>query len=303
MPAPHFAVCAAGLLLRGPYFFLLVSPMYIQRDQNCISIYGAGAFSAEHTFECGQCFRWNRNPDGSYTGVAFSTAARISGDDSVIRVYSSAPDSDVIWRDYLDLDRDYESISRGFFTDEFTRAAVNYGAGLRILRQQPWEALCSFILSQCNNMARIKGIVSRLCRTFGEPIGDFDSNACYDFPTPERLSRLNADELAPLGAGYRAGYILSAARDIACGNLSLDGLSQMPTGSARDRVMRLPGVGRKVADCFLLFGLGRMDAFPVDTWIKKASVHYPGGLDPQAFGEYAGIAQQYIFYYTRSNRL
>jgi len=277
--------------------------MNIETSGNCISVYGAGPFSPANTFGCGQCFRWDAQPDGSYVGVAFSKVVRVSGDDRVIRVHAPLSDFDRIWRGYLDLDRDYESLCAGFSDDAFTRAALRHGAGLRILKQQPWEALCSFILSQCNNIIRIKGIVSRLCRLFGAPIQGGDGGTYYAFPSPDRLCGLCEADLAPLKAGYRAGYILAAARQVQSGALRFDELARMPTGAARERVMGLYGVGRKVADCFLLFGLQRMDAFPVDTWMRKAAAYYPGGLSAAAFGDCAGIAQQYIFHYMRSNRL
>lgn len=252
-------------------------------------------FSAAHTFDCGQCFRWMRQPDGSYKGVAGGRPATIYDKDGRAVIECDPGDLDY-FNNYLDLDRDYASIALSFPRDDFTSAAIEHGYGLRILRQEPWEALISFIISQCNNIQRIQGIISRLCSLFGDKIAD----DLYAFPTAERLAQLCEEDLAPLRAGYRAAYILSAAKSVASGSFVPDDIYSMDTPEARKALMSLNGVGGKVADCVLLFGYGKLDAFPVDTWMKKARAYYPGGMDPTSFGSYAGIAQQYIFYYARS---
>ena len=256
----------------------------------------AQELSIEHTFRSGQCFRFRKNADGSYTFIAFSRVCHIREADG--RVYISDEDA-ALWRRYFDLDRDYNTIFETFPQDAFTREALRYGAGLRVLRQEPWEALCAFILSQCNNIPRIMRIMDTLCTLFGKPILS-EGETFYAFPTSETLAALTPEALAPLRAGYRAKYLLGAARAVACGALDFKALEKMDTASARTAVMALDGIGQKVADCFLLFGLGRGDAFPIDTWMKKASAFYPGGFDAAAVGSNAGIAQQYIFYYARA---
>lgn len=256
----------------------------------------AHELSIKHTFRCGQCFRFRENADGSYTFIAFSRVCRIYESDG--SVYISDEDA-ALWRRYFDLDRDYGAIFRTFPRDDFTRAALRHGAGLRVLRQEPWEALCAFIISQCNNIPRIMRIMDVFCTLFGEPIVS-GSETFYAFPTSEKIAGLPLEALAPLRAGYRAKYLLGAARAVSSGALDFQALAHLSTEEAREKVMMLDGVGRKVADCFLLFGLARDDAFPVDTWMRKARAYYPGGFDAAAFGQNAGIAQQYIFYYARA---
>jgi N-glycosylase/DNA lyase len=178
-------------------------------------------------------------------------------------------------------------------------APVEYGAGIRILRQERWEALCSFILSQCNNIPRIKKIIETLCAYFGAPV-DFMGRSYFTFPTAEQIAALSPEDLAPLRSGYRAPYVIAAARAVASGELDLDALAGTDTATARAALKALPGVGDKVANCAILFGLHQLDAFPIDTWMKKAiSANFGDGFDPKIFSPYAGIAQQYLFYHAR----
>ena len=257
-------------------------------------------FDIKHTFDCGQCFRFV--PDGEgYTGVAFGKAVKLSHTENGFIIETSQEDFETIWKSFLDLETDYDKISEGFPKDNFTRSAIEFGRGLRILRQEPWEALCSFIISQCNNIPRIQSIITRLCSLFGDEIL-WQVKTLYTFPDARRISALSHEDLEPLRCGYRASYIINAARCVANGQIDFGVLSSMDTTMARKKIMELEGVGPKVADCFLLFGLHKLDAFPVDTWMKKAEAYYGGKFDPSLFGDYAGIAQQYIFYYARSGR-
>ena len=249
------------------------------------------------TFECGQCFRWNADEDGVYRGVAMGYPAKLwrSGD----WIYLRSEGSDGLWRDYFDLERDYDAAAAGLHGGEYLDGCIEYGRGIRILRQEPWEALCSFIISQCNNITRIKGIVERLCKSFGEPL-ELDGERCYSFPSAETIAALEPSQLEPLRSGYRAGYILSAARAVSEGRLELSELIDIDGGEARRRLMELPGVGAKVANCVVLFGLYHMEAFPIDVWIRRAlREHFPPDFDPASLGDCAGLAQQYIFYRAR----
>ncbi|MGI5976342.1 MAG: DNA-3-methyladenine glycosylase family protein [Candidatus Limivicinus sp.] len=250
------------------------------------------------TFECGQCFRWNPDEEGVYSGVVRGHGAEIREEDGGVYIRSDAPPG--LWRDYFDLDRDYCEISRGFRGSEYLENCVKYGMGIRILRQEPWEVLCSFIISQCNNIKRIKGIVERLCRSYGEEF-EFDGRQLFSFPSPERLAGLSESDLAVLRCGYRAEYILTAARAVSEGSLDLDSLIHTDYLSAKNELLKLRGIGEKVANCVVLFGLRHMEAFPIDVWIRRAlKEHFPPDFDPDSLGEYAGLAQQYIFYYARS---
>ena len=274
----------------------MIQPIF---HQNTIQIPLNFPFSLEHIFTCGQCFRWQVSSRGGYVGVAFGRPVRVWTEQGALFLRSTPQDFEEVWRDYFDLDRDYQAITRDFLINPFMEQAVAYGEGLRILRQDPWETLISFLISQCNRIPRIQAILDRLCRTFGTPV-ELEGETLYTFPSPALLAGLTPEDLAPLRAGYRTPYLLSAARSIAEGRFSLEQTAQLDTSQARAALLELPGVGKKVADCILLFGLGRLEAFPVDTWMKKAGSFYP---HPEAFGPYAGVAQQYIFHYARSTGL
>ena len=257
---------------------------------------GARQLNIEKTFECGQCFRWNRDAAGVYTGVAYGRVLRIwqEGED----IFCSAPEEEMaFWGNYFDLDADYESASATFLEPEYLKECAAFGRGIRILRQEPWEALCSFIISQCNNIPRIKNIVEALCRLCGEELdGGF-----FAFPTAERLAQLDAEALSSIRSGYRAQYIINAARAVCSGELKLDGLKELAPEEALKKVTEIHGVGTKVANCFLLYGMHMTDRFPIDTWMKRAlKEHFPPDFDPAILGGFSGLAQQYIFYYTRS---
>lgn len=274
----------------------------IKEEKGFIRLIGDQPFSPKHTFECGQCFRWYPDARGGYVGVAGGRVARVWRDKESLCITGDVDDYKGFWQNYLDLGRDYFDISRAFAKDDFTRKAVEYGMGMRILRQEPWEALCSFIISQCNNIPRIQKIISVLCEEFGEPI-EFEGNAYKTFPSPEKIAALPDRGLDMLRAGYRAPYIINAAREVSGGKVDFGSIKEMDTFTAEQYIMALNGVGRKVADCFLLFGMGKLDAFPVDTWMKKAEPYYSQGLRNGDFGEFAGIAQQYIFYFARSTKI
>lgn len=254
-------------------------------------------FDLETTLDCGQCFRFARNEDGGWHGVAGHRPLTISQtNQGILLKHVTEEDFESFWRVYFDLDRDYAAVQRTFPAHPRLQPCLEFAAGMRILRQDPLEALVGFIISQNNNVPRIKGIVRRLCESFGEPIGEE-----YAFPTPQRLAALSAEDLAPLRSGWRAAYILDAARKVACGDLDLDQVAQMPIVEARKALQTIHGVGPKVAECVLLYGMGRLEAFPLDVWMKRAMTDLFPDLTPEDFGQYAGIAQQYIFHYCRSN--
>jgi len=261
-----------------------------------LSIAKAAEFDIKKTFECGQCFRWNADEDGIYTGIVGNKVLKIRELGGSV-VCDCEEDELPFWRDYFDLDVDYAEAASRFTQPEYLRLCADYGAGIRILRQESWEALCSFIISQCNNIPRIKKIIEALCVSFGEEL----SVDTYSFPSAERLASLSESDLAPLRSGYRASYILDAARAVSEGRLSFDELRDMPAEEALAKVKEINGVGDKVANCFMLYGLHRMDRFPIDVWMKRAlKSHFPDDFDPEVLGEFSGLAQQYIFYYART---
>ena len=235
-----------------------------------VRVTGAGRFSPVHTFECGQCFRWTPDEAGWYIGVAGGKAANVRVDNGDILISCSLEDFDGFWRSYLDLDRNYDLLKDAFCIDDFTSEAVEFGSGMRILRQEPFETLISFILSQCNNIKRIRGIVHALSKLSGKEI-DFHGKLYYAFPEPSELARLSLSDLQPLKAGYRAPYILEAAKAVLSGEVNFTKIGAMETGDARREIMKLYGVGEKVANCFLLFGMGKLDAFPRRCMDKKSA--------------------------------
>ena len=272
---------------------------YFKHD-NEIEITGPIDFDPAKIFECGQCFRWEPDNSGVYTGVVGNRVARIRSSGESIFISCSLEDFETFWHGYFDLEHDYAEIRSRLSLDSFMRDAVEYGKGIRILHQDNWEALCSFIISQCNNIPRIKKIISALCYEFGEKL-EFFGEDFYSFPSAAVIAALSPDDLSHIRCGYRAPYIINAAKAVATGDINLDALAQGTIEAARVALMKLQGVGSKVADCVLLFGFHMLDAFPLDVWMKRAvAEHFSPGFDPVVFSPYAGLAQQYIFFYTRS---
>ena len=269
-------------------------------------IENAKNFDIKQIFECGQAFRFNPAPDGGYEGVAFGRYLHVEQPDAGVLIHAPKKDYDAIWHTYFDMDRDYQAIidalSRG---DDVMRAAAAYGSGIRVLNQDTFECLISFIISQSNNIPRIKGIIERLCENFGQKLASPDGRTFYAFPTLERLSEASTDDLCVIRAGFRAKYIRDAVDKICSGDVDLSALRGMDVLSGREELKKINGVGDKVANCVLLFGAGKADAFPVDTWIKKALLKFYGGrgFDPSVFSPYCGLAQQYLFYYARENKI
>lgn len=270
---------------------------YIYKDGTMI-VKNVTSLDLGETLDCGQSFRWRDKGDGSFTGVAYEKLVTVTIQNGDLHIENTTEqDFEKIWRNYFDLDLDYDSIRSSIGEiHPVLKEASAYAPGIRILRQEPWEALCTFIISQNNNIKRIKGIVDRLCTTFGNKIGDTDF---YTFPTAESLAKLTPDDLAPLRAGFRNKYIIDASRKVANGEVDLEKCKNVPYDDARAELCKIKGVGNKVADCTLLFGMHRIEAFPIDVWMRRAMERLFPGMTGEDFGEYAGIAQQYIFHYAR----
>lgn len=251
-------------------------------------------FSLGGTLMSGQCFRWSAD-GGGFAGIANGRWVRMTQQLGYILVEGDSRGD--VWEDYLDLATDYDAI-RAEVTALDPRLAQSAAISgqVRILRQQPWEALCSFVISQNNNIGRIRLIVGRLCELCGRRI-----DGGFDFPEPETVAALSEDSLTEIGCGYRAGYIVAAAQAVAQGNLSFDQLRSLPVDEARARLTAVRGIGPKVADCALLYGLHRLECFPRDVWIKRALAE---GLvsEAVAHSRYAGVAQQFVFEYIRTQK-
>jgi len=275
--------------------------MEIIKHKNEIELKKTADFDLKKTFECGQCFRWDMDENNVFTGVALGRVMKLRQSDDSIFITCSENDFNKIWKFYFDIERDYKQIRQQLCIDDFMKRATEYGKGIRILRQEKWEALCSFIVSQNNNIPRIKSIIYSLCKEFGDEI-KFDNKNYYTFPSVEKVASLNIEMLSPLRCGYRAEYIIRSAKMIADGLVDLEKLAADSPENARTSLKKFHGVGDKVANCVLLFGLHMLDAFPVDVWMKRAvEKHYGSGFDPKIFNPYAGIAQQYIFNYIRNS--
>ncbi len=263
------------------------------------------SFEPEDIFECGQCFRWNKNEDGSYTGVAFNRLLTVSKTDDGI-MFS---DDSKIWNEYFDLNTDYAEIKKTLSADEITKKAIEKGQGIRILKQDFFETVISFIISQNNNIPRIKGIVEKLCERYGKEI----EKGYYAFPEKEILAVLKREDLTFLRAGYRDSYIIDAAQKLTNNEINMEIVKNAPIEEARKEISKIKGVGPKVADCILLFGAARYEVFPTDVWMKRVLTRLYGfeNLTPnqinafakEKYGNLAGFAQQYLFYSAREENL
>ncbi len=263
-------------------------------------------FSPENTFFNGQCFRWNKEGD-SFVGVVESRLLRLKKQGDYLYV-EGLEEGDRLWlENYLGFEDDLEEKERAIGEiDDIMRAAVQHGRGMHMLRQEPFETLISFIISANNHIPRIKSLVEKLARNYGEEIVP----GYYSFPTAARLAQVSIEELRELGTGYRDRYIHHAANLVASGELDLSELYGLSSKEAGRELEKAKGVGKKVASCVLLFAFGKRDSFPVDTWIKKAlTIHYPEEIKKYPsvddflrgyFGEDSGLAQQYLFHYMRT---
>ena len=250
------------------------------------------------TFECGQCFRWQKNSENSYTGIFKGKKLELSQlTPNTIILSTDMSDFKKIWYKYFDLETDYKKIGENITTlHPILKKAYIECSGIRILRQEPWETLCSFIISQNNNIPRIKKIIKSLCDLFGDKI---ENSKEKSFPSSDVISKLNLEDLEPIRSGFRAKYILDAARKISSKIVDFNKIENLDYIDAKNELMKIKGVGPKVADCVLLYGFHRLEAFPEDVWIKKVMNKFFKNESPKIFGEYAGIAQQYLYHYSR----
>ena len=264
-------------------------------------------FDPAQTFDCGQCFRWTEEADLSWTGVAGNYVANVK---AVPSECSSSDKVDIIvegtgteefWRDYLDLDSDYAAMSKALMDrePEIMPGACEAGRGIRILRQDFWEATLDFIISQNNNIPRIRGCIEKLSEKFGKPLGEFRGRERYGLPAPETLAGLSREDLADVHLGYRDEYIIKTASQ----------WLEMTEKERKASVIDFPGIGPKVESCIRLFGLHEMEAFPIDVWVARLMNRFYGfeekdkkgmkAFADKRFGALAGLAQQYLFYYIR----
>lgn len=267
--------------------------MNFSTDLSCIK-FEMKNFDLEQTLNCGQCFRWKPTGDGGFCGAAGSFPAVMYQSGDEITVHSAADEA--FWRNYLDVDADYEGMIASFSGVEQMKEPCRVAGKIRILKQDGWEAIASFILSQNNNIKRISGIIERFCETFGDEV----EPGVYSFPPPERIANCTVEDLAPLRCGFRARYLIDGAKKVCDKTVDIEKLYTLPIDDARDMLKQIVGVGDKVADCALLFGFYRLECFPKDVWIRRAVAEFfPDGL-PEEMLPFAGVAQQFIFHYMRT---
>lgn len=260
--------------------------------------------SPEKTFNCGQCFRFYSEEEG-FCGIAHGRILHVRKTEKGLYLFPVPAEDESLWADYFDAETDYRAVSEKFSHDPVMREAAAAAEGIRLLNQDPFETIITFIVSANNNIPRIRSIIEKICRACGTEL----CGGMYAFPTPEQLCTLAPGQLRELGAGYRAEYIADTAAFIACGE-DLHRYYEMDYKTAKKQLCGLKGIGPKVADCILLFAYKKKEAFPVDVWLKRCL----GELyrfDPkndkeseafalERYGEYAGIAQQFLFYYMRT---
>ena len=274
------------------------------------------SFEPKHIFECGQCFRWEKEDDGSYTGIVKNNVINVKKVNNEIIFNSIGADNlEKLVKEYFDLDRNYEDIKNTLSkVDIYLENSINYGNGIRILNQDLWETIISFIISANNNIPRIKGIINRLSYKYGNKF-IWNNKEYYTFPTVESLSNATVEELRKIGLGFRDIRVYETTQKILNKQVDLEELhKEKDTKKIREILLTLPGVGPKVADCILLFStLKRFDVFPIDVWVRrvmndlyiknedesKVDKKEIEKLAKEKYGNLEGIAQQYLFYWKR----
>lgn len=280
--------------------------MVIEKASDGVIIKDIKSFNIFHTFDCGQCFRFELEADKSYTGVAFGKVLNVSqSDDNIYFKNTSLDDFNKIWADYFDIKRDYCKIKSSISKDKIINCAVNFGFGIRILKQDIWECIISFIISQRNSIPKIKKVISLFCEKYGDEI-IFNNKKYYSFPSVDMLINLKKADLAFLKCGYRDEYIIDAIKKVYNKEIDFEKIKNAPIMEAKNELKKVKGIGDKVADCILLFSAQRFEAFPVDTWIKKVMQDRYNISDSEIssftenyFGDNCGFAQQYLFYCER----
>ena len=274
------------------------------------------SFEPKHIFECGQCFRWEKEDDGSYTGIVKNNVINVKKVNNEVIFYSIGADNlEELVKEYFDLERNYEDIKNTLSkVDSYLENSINYGNGIRILNQDLWETIISFIISANNNIPRIKGIINRLSYKYGNKI-IWNNKEYYTFPTVESLSNATVEELRKTGLGFRDIRVYETTQKILNKQVDLEELhKEKDTKKIREILLTLSGVGPKVADCILLFStLKRFDVFPIDVWVRrvmndlyiknedesKVDKKEIEKIAKEKYGNLEGIAQQYLFYWKR----
>ena len=299
----------------------------VQIDDKSIMIKGVTNFNIKQILECGQCFRWEKISDTNYIVVAYRRVIEIVQEGDNVTIHNTnIDDFKNIWRNYFDLDTDYTTLKVELSKDETLKKSVEFGYGIRILNQDPFEMLISFIVSARNSIPSIMKTIKKMSEKWGDELS-YKGNTYYAFPTPEQFKSATLEEIKETGASFRSKYIFdtigkvnSAEEAKNSGVLSdelrifdLDYIKSLPTDECHVALQNFMGVGAKVADCIMLFSMEKKSAFPVDVWVKRAMIHFYVAPDVSLnkirvfgrdkFGELSGLAQQYLFYYARENNI
>jgi N-glycosylase/DNA lyase len=291
----------------------------IEKFKHGVIIKEVKNFELNHVFDCGQCFRWNRQENGNYIGVAFGRVIEVEKKGKDIYIYNtSIEDTEAIWIDYFDLKRDYSEIKDELSKDSYLKLSVEFGNGIRLLRQEPFEIIVSFIISANNRIPMIKKCIDKISEKWGKKV-KYKDKTYYSFPEVSELSKASVEELEACSTGFRAKYIKDTVEKIFSNaknpkdEYDIDFINAQNDDECHKALCNFMGIGPKVADCIMLFSMQKYSAFPVDVWVKRAMMHFYVAPDVSLkkirefgrnrFGNLSGFAQQYLFYYARENNI
>ena len=278
-----------------------------------VIIHGVKNFNIKQILECGQCFRWNKLSDNNYIIVAYNRVLEIFQDeDDVILYNTNEEEFNDIWYEYFDLGTDYDVIKLELSKDSILKQSVEYGYGIRILNQEPFEMLLSFIISARNSIPSIKRTINKISELWGDKL-EYKGETYYSFPRPEQLIDVTEDDIRSTGASFRSKYLIDTIAQINHNPNRLKFISSLQDDECHKALQEFRGVGEKVADCIMLFSMKKTSAFPVDVWVKRAMMYFynaeEGSLSKirkfarDKFGDISGYAQQYLFYNARENKI
>lgn len=291
----------------------------IEKFEDGIIVKEVQNFELAHIFECGQCFRWNKMDNGSYIGVAFGKVIEVEKRENDVLIYNiSEEEFENLWVYYFDLHRDYSKIKENLSEDPLLKNAVEFGCGIRLLQQEPFEIIISFITSANNRIPMIKRCIENISKKWGGEI-QYKGEKYYAFPTIDELHKASLEELETTGTGFRAKYIKDTVEKIYKSKVedihqyNINRIESLDDDECHNALQNFTGIGPKVADCIMLFSMNKYSAFPVDVWVKRAMEQLYLAPDVSLkkirefgrgkFGVLSGFAQQYLFYYARENNI
>lgn len=289
----------------------------VRFEEDKVILEGVKNFNIKQIVECGQCFRWEKAAELDYIGVAYGRVIEVVQEGDKVTIYNTNEDDfNDIWFDYFDLDRDYSKVKEELANDEILSKSVEFGYGIRILNQEYFEILISFIVSARNSIPSIMKTIKKISEKWGNPI-EYKGNTYYTFPTPEMIKDATLEEIQETGASFRSKYIVDTIQNVNNSSenkeYDLEYIASLDADECHTALQKFKGVGAKVADCIMLFSMSKYSAFPVDVWVKRAMMYFynaeEGSLNKirifarNKFKDVAGFAQQYLFYYARENKI